>query len=129
MEITGDASIFLSVVLNETDRDWIVHKTRGADIAAPEILPYEIGNALIAMNRKGRLTRRELLQAFDLSQKIRVKLVSVNIADAMKIAQRFNLYAYDAYYLQCCLEKRLPLMSLDHQMQSAAEKLNIEIVR
>lgn len=128
MEIVADASAFLAVVLNENDRDWIIHKTTGQSIISPEILPYEIGNALIAVKRKGRLNDREILQAFDLSQRIAVRLVSVKIHDAMKIALRFNIYAYDAYYLQCCIENKLPLISLDDRMCDIAGNLGIKVV-
>ena len=51
MEIVADASVFLAVILNESDRDWVIHKTSGTGIVSPEVLPYEIGNALIAMKR------------------------------------------------------------------------------
>jgi len=128
MEIIADASAFLAVVLNESDRDWVIHKTTGRSIVSPEVLPYEIGNALIAVKRKGRLNDREILRAFDLSQRIAVKLVSVKIHDAMKIALRFNIYAYDAYYLQCCLENKLPLISLDDRMCNIARSLGIKVV-
>lgn len=128
MEIVADASIFLAVVLNESDRDWIIHNTAGKGIVAPEVLPYEIGNALIAVKRKGRLKDREILRTFDLSQRIAVRLISVKIHDAMKIALRFNLYAYDAYYLQCSIENRLPLISLDERMCDIAGKLGIKVV-
>jgi predicted nucleic acid-binding protein len=128
MEIVADASAFLAVVLNESDRDWIIHKTTGKSIVSPEILPYEIGNALIAVKRKGRLNDREILRAFDLSQRIAVRLVLVKIHDAMKIALRFNIYAYDAYYLQCCIENKLPLISLDERMCDIAENLGIKVV-
>ncbi|MBI5043202.1 MAG: type II toxin-antitoxin system VapC family toxin [Nitrospirae bacterium] len=128
MEIVADASAFLAVVLNESDRDWVIHKTTGKSVASPEILPYEIGNALIAVKRKGRLNDREILRAFDLSQRIAVRLVSVKIHDAMKTALRFNIYAYDAYYLQCCIENKLPLISLDERMCGIAENLGIKVV-
>lgn len=128
MEIVADASTFLAVVLNESDRDWIIHKTTGRSIISPEILPYEIGNALITVKRKGRLNDREILRAFDLSQRIAVRLVSVKIHDAMKIALRFNIYAYDAYYLQCCIENKLPLISLDDRMCDIAGNLGIKVV-
>lgn len=128
MEIVADASAFLAVVLNESDRDWIIHKTTGQGIISPEILPYEIGNALIAVKRKGRLNDREILRAFGLSQRIAVRLVSVKIHDAMKIALRFNIYAYDAYYLQCCIENKLPLISLDDRMCDIAGNLEIKVV-
>lgn len=128
MEIVADTSAFLAVVLNESDRDWIIHKTTGRSIISPEILPYEIGNALIGVKRKGRLNDREILRAFDLSQRIAVRLVSVKIHDAMKIALRFNIYAYDAYYLQCCIENKLPLISLDDRMCDIAGNLGIKVV-
>lgn len=128
MEIVADASAFLAVVLNESDRDWIIQKTAGQSIVAPDILPYEIVNALIAVKRKGRLSDRDVIKAYDISQKIAVKLVPVKIQDAIKIALRFNIYAYDAYYLQCCVENRLSLISLDDRMSDVARRLNIKVV-
>jgi predicted nucleic acid-binding protein len=103
MEIVSDASAFLAVALNEIDRDWVIQNTSGFSIVSPDVLPYEIGNALIAVKRKGRLSDREVVRAFDSSQKIPVKLVPVRVHDAVKLALRFNIYAYDAYYLQCYL--------------------------
>src|SRR3989338_8079991 len=128
MEIVADASAFLAVVLNESDRDWVIHKTTGRAIISPEILPYELDNALIAVKRKGRLNDREILRALDLLQRIVVRLVSVKIHDAIKIALRFNIYAYDAYYLQCCIENKLPLISLDDRMCDIAGSLRIKVV-
>ncbi len=128
MVIVADASAFLAVVLNEADRDWIVNKTIGAKLISPEILPYEIGNALIAVRKKGRLNDREIIKAYDISQRIAVKLMSVKIHDALKIAIRFNVYAYDAYYLQCCTENKVPLISLDERMCDVARNLNIKVV-
>ncbi len=128
MEIVADASIFLAVVLDETDRKWVIEKTAGYAAVSPEVLPYEIGNALIAVRKKGRLNDREILRAFDISQRIAVRLVPVKIHDALKLAVRFNIHAYDAYYLQCCLENRLPLLSLDGRMCDIAKRLEIQVV-
>ena len=128
MEIVSDTSAFLAVALNEVDRDWIIDKTPDTNIMAPEILPYEIGKALIAVQRKGRLNDREIFRAFEISQNIAVKLVSINIYDALKIAVRFNIYAYDAYYIQCCLENKLSLLSLDNGMCDVARQLGIKVV-
>lgn len=128
MEIVSDASVFLSIVLDEDDRRWIIEKTAGCSIVSPEVLPYEIGNALIAVNRKGRLNDREILRAFDISQKIPVTLVPVKIPDAMKIVVRYNIYAYDAFYVQCCIENKLPLISLNTRMCAVAKNLGIKVV-
>lgn len=128
MEIVSDASVFLSIALDENDREWIIERTAGCVIVAPEVLPYEIGNALIAVSRKGRLNQREILRAFDISQKIPVRLMPVKIVDALRIAVRFNIYAYDSYYVQCCIENKLPLISLDNRMCDVARNLGIKVV-
>jgi len=128
VEIVSDASAFLAVALNEADREWIVEKTAGCSVISPEVLPYEIGNALMALKRKGRLNDREILRAFDISQRIAVRLVPVKIRDAMKLAFRFNIYAYDAYYLQCCVENKMPLLTLDGRMGDIARNLGIKVV-
>ena len=80
------------------------------------------------MKRKGRLYDREILRAIDLSQRIAVKLVPVKIHDAIKIDLRFSIYAYDAYYLPCCVENKVPLISLDDRMCDAAKNLSIKVV-
>ena len=40
MDIVSDASVFLSIALNENDRRWIIEKTRGYNIISPEVLLY-----------------------------------------------------------------------------------------
>jgi predicted nucleic acid-binding protein len=128
MEIIADASAFLAVVLDETDRKWVIEKTSGLALISPEVLPYEIANALSAMKKKGRLTEREALKAFNMSQSIPVRLVPIKIHDALKVAIKFNIYAYDAFYMQCCLEMKLPLISLDNRMCEVAKSLSIKVV-
>jgi predicted nucleic acid-binding protein len=128
MEIVSDASAFLAVALNEFDRDWVIERTSGSTIVSPEVLPYEVGNALIAMKKKGRLNNREILRAFDVTQRIAVRLVPVKMHDALRMALRFNIYAYDAYYLQCCIENRLPLISLDDRMCDIARGIGITVM-
>lgn len=128
MEIVADASAFLAVVLNESDRDWVINKTLEVKIISPEILPYEIGNALIAAKKRKLLIDREVLKAYDIFNRIAVRLVPVEIHEALKVAAKYNIYAYDAYYLQCCIEHKMPLISLDSQMCEVAKKLNIKVV-
>jgi predicted nucleic acid-binding protein len=128
MELVSDASVFLAVALNELDRKWVIERTSGCKIVAPEVLPYEIGNALIASWKRGRINEREILKAFDLSQRISVRLVSVRVHDALKMASQFNIYAYDAYYLQCCIENKISLISLDERMCHVAGVLGIKVM-
>jgi len=128
MDIVADASAFLAVVLNEAARDSIIQRTAGRRIVAPEVLPYEIGNALVVVRKKGRLSDAQILRAYDSAQRIAVTLLPVTIPHAVKLAMQFGIYAYDAYYLQCCVENRLPLLSLDARMCEVARRLQIETV-
>ena len=116
------------MVLNEASRDSIIRSTTGRGIVAPEILPYEIGNALVVARKKGRLTDHEVLRAFDSAQQIAVTLLPVAIPSAVKLAMQFGICAYDAYYLQCCIENRLPLLSLDVRICDVAKRLRIQVV-
>jgi predicted nucleic acid-binding protein len=45
MRAVVDTSALLAVVLNEPERANIIAATRGYDLHAPSLLPYEIGNA------------------------------------------------------------------------------------
>ena len=128
MGLVADASTVPAVVLNEAARDSIIRSTTGRGIVAPEILPDEVGNALVVVRKKWRLTDREVLQAFDSAQQIPVTLLPVTLPSAIKLAMQFGIYTYDAYYLQRCVENRLPLLSLDARMCEVAKRLRIQIV-
>ncbi len=36
MEVVSDASVFLTVALNEMDREWVIEKTSGYSIVSPK---------------------------------------------------------------------------------------------
>ena len=87
---------------------------------APEILPYEIGNALSAMAKRKRLTDDQVLDAQRSTRRIAVRLVNVDIQRALEIALAHRIYAYDAYFLCCAQQLSIPLLTLDRQMQWVA---------
>jgi len=128
MKIIADTNTFLAVTLNEPERDKIIKLTLGHDLIAPNILPFEIGNALSAMLKRNRLEPDDLLSVWDATQQIPVDLRSINIRDALKIAAKFNIYAYDAYFLVCAISLRCPLITLDRRMIEVAQSLGIQIM-
>jgi len=128
MNIIADTNIFLAVVLDEPEKKSIIELTAKADAVAPEILPYEIGNALSAMIKRKQVTPEEALKAQMTVQKIPVRLVNTDIQSALRIAIEHNIYAYDAYFLQCAKAMAFPLLTLDRKMRQVANKLNIPIL-
>jgi len=128
MDIIADTNIFLAVALNEPERDRIITLTADASALAPEILPYEIGNALSAMVKRRQLTGSEALKAEKSVRRIPVRLVSADINSSLQLALEQDIYAYDAYFLQCSQELSCPLLTLDRRMKRVATELGIKLL-
>ena len=128
MRIVADTNVFIAVALNEPEKDRIIHLTKGHDLMAPEILPFEIGNALTAMKKRRSLKGDEVVSAWEVIQKIPVDLRTIDMRAALQIAVEFNIYAYDAYFLECARSFRSPLLSLDRRMKRTAEALGILVM-
>ena len=127
MKIIADTNTFIAVALNEPEKAKIIRLTEGHDLIAPDVLPFEIGNALTAMMKKNALKKEEVLSAWEIVQRIPVDLRPANIKSALDIALKFNLYAYDAYFLECAKNLRSPLLTLDLGMQRVAREIGIKI--
>ena len=128
MIIVADTNTFIAVALNEPERDSIIRLTQGCDLIAPEVLPFEIGNALTAMKKRGALRADEVSATWNSVQRIPVDLRHIDIASALKIATEFDIYAYDAYFLECALSLRSPLLTLDRGMKRVATEIGITIL-
>ena len=128
MDLLIDANILLAVILNEPEKERIVELTAEAKIVAPEMIPYEIGNALSAMMKRHRLTQEQVQITFKIFEAIPIRLEQVNIADALGLSHRFCIYAYDAYYLEVARRLHIPLLTLDRQMKNIGHSLKIELL-
>lgn len=128
MNLISDTNIFLSIALGEDSRDRIVALTGEASIISPEILPYEIGNALSAMIKRKQINKEQALQAQAIIDLIPVRLVSPNINDSLALAIDHNIYAYDAYFLNCAQIYSCPLMTLDKRMKQVAKELGVDVL-
>jgi len=128
MKIVADTNTFIAVALNEPEKDMIIRITEGHDLVAPEVLPFEIGNALTAMMKRNALKADEVISAWDMVQQIPVDLRRIDIGAALNIATECNIYAYDAYFLECARNLRSPLLTLDQQMKGIARKIGIQVM-
>jgi len=128
MKIVADTNTFIAVALNEPEKDMIIRLTENYDLIAPEVLPFEIGNALTAMMKRSVLNADEVILAWDMVQHIPVDLRRIDIGAALSIATQYNIYAYDAYFLECARNLRSPLLTLDQQMKGIARKIGIQVM-
>jgi predicted nucleic acid-binding protein len=128
MKIIADTNTFIAVALNEPEKGKIIQLTEGHELIAPDVLPFEIGNALTAMMKKNTLKKEEVKCAWEIVQQIPVDLRQTDIKSALSIAIKFNLYAYDAYFLTCAENIHSPLLTLDLGMQRVAREMGITIL-
>ena len=128
MKIIADTNTFIAVALNEPEKGKVIQLTAGHELIAPDVLPFEIGNALTAMMKKNALKKEEVMSAWEIVQQIPVDLRHTDIKSALSIATKFNLYAYDAYFLKCAENLHSPLLTLDLGMQRVAREMGITIL-
>lgn len=128
MNIVVDTNIFLAVVLEESQKEKIVQLSSGYNVISPEILPYEIGNALSAMIKRKKVTKNEALRVQKRIETIPVRLITLDIQEALELAIDHNIYAYDAYFLQCAKSLACPLLTLDKNMKTVARKIGISVL-
>jgi predicted nucleic acid-binding protein len=128
MKIVADTNTFLAVALDEPEKDWLIQVTDGHDLVAPAVLPYEIGNALSSLVRRKVVTDSQLGPVWDAAAAIPVELAAVDARASLLLAGHFRIYAYDAYFLQCSLETKCPLLTLDGGMKRVAKELDITLV-
>jgi len=128
MKIIADTNTFIAVALNEPEKERIIQLTEGHELISPDVLPFEIGNALTAMMKKNVLKKTEVASAWDILQQIPVDLRQTDIKSALGIAIKFNIYAYAAYFLQCASNLRSPLLTLDLGMKRVAREMGITIL-
>ena len=128
MGILVDANIYLAIMLNEPEKKSIIDLTQNSELVSPQVLPYEIGNALSAMFKRDRLTKAQIIDCFDIYNSIPVRLIDVDIKAALQIASNFSIYAYDAYYLEIARRFKFNLLSLDKKMMSVASDMGIHLL-
>ena len=60
--------------------------------------------------------------------RIPVRLADVDVASAVRLAERYGIYAYHAYVLECAVRYRTELLTLDHAQAQVGRDLGLEVV-
>lgn len=128
MEIVVDTNIFIAVALNESSKARIVEITADASLVAPDVLPYEIGNAFSTIAKRGQATTADVLSAERAAASIPVRLLQIDINAALQLACEHHIYAYDAYFLQCARKRSLALLTFDQRMKQIARDFDIDLL-
>ena len=65
------------------------------------------------------------LEAIEVYERIPIRYTEVSLSGALQLVERFSIYAYDAYVLQCAQRFGTPLLSLDNRLVQIAHTLGI----
>ena len=126
MDVVIDTSALIAVIVGEPERNKIIEFTTGNTLIGPGSIPWEIGNAFSAMFKQNRLTPDEAHKGLVIFDSISLRYIKPDFVNALKISKQANMYAYDAYFLDCAVRHKAPLLTLDRKLKSAAHNLNVE---
>lgn len=128
MKAVIDVNVVLAVVLGEPERNWAIAATSECVALAPRSFPFEVGNALTSLVKRKRISVEGMMAAWGAASAFQVSLRDVDMAAALRMAAVHNLYAYDAYVLQCAVDGRAKLLTLDRRMAVVGRSIGLEVV-
>ena len=128
MDITTDTSVVIAVILNAPEKKAIINATTGHTLVGPGSIQWEVTNAFSAMFKRGRISLRTAQEALQIFNVIPIRYLDVDFPHSLQLAYDNNIYAYDAYFLDCALRNTTPLLSLDSQMINRAKTMGIDIL-
>ena len=126
MELVIDTSALIAVIVAEPERDSIIEITKGNTLIGPGSIPWEIGNAFSAMFKQNRVSMKEAEKGIEIFNTIPIRYIEPDFSKILYLSRENNMYAYDAYFLDCAIRHKAPFLTLDKKLRIIAENLNIE---
>jgi predicted nucleic acid-binding protein len=126
MDIVIDTSALIAVIVGEPERNKIIEFTTGNTLIGPGSIPWEIGNAFSSMFRQDRLTLDEAQKGLAIFTSIPLRYIEPDCVNVLKISKKAKIYAYDAYFLDCAIRYKAPLLTLDGKLRATARNINVE---
>jgi len=128
MDIVIDTSALIAVMVDEPERSKIIELTIGNTLIGPASIPWEIGNAFSAMFKRKRISLEEALKGLAIFETIPIRYTNTDFARAIKISSEADIYAYDAYFIDCALRHKSPLLTLDRKLQKVAREFKLGVL-
>jgi predicted nucleic acid-binding protein len=121
-----DASIATAWALPDENDQLATAAIRALDVdpaAVPALFWFEIRNALVINERRGRLTISESLDFLSEVDRLPIRADREPDSDrVLDLARRYRLTVYDAAYLELAQRLSLPLATLDQRLAAAASE-------
>ena len=123
-----DTSAILAVIGEQPEKGELIRLTRGATLLAPPSVHWEVGNALSAMFKRKAIGLDVALTLLDSYAHIAIRFTDLALKQAVELAARLNVSAYDAYVLACAVNQRAPILTLDSGLRARALELKLNVL-
>jgi predicted nucleic acid-binding protein len=108
----------------------------GVTAIVPSIWAAEVANTFLKSVRRGTLTEeaveyglRTLETLVSSGSRISVDSNLKLVREAYALARKYQLSAYDGFYLQLAIDAGLPLATLDKRLRAAAAKAGVALLK
>ena len=112
--------------------DRILDLLVSATAVVPAIWPIEVANALLAGERRKRITSAGISSSLRLLRSLNVRLddtsPSLDTQDLIALARSQNLSVYDAVFLSLAMREAIPLATLDRTLARAARRAGVSVL-
>lgn len=130
MALVADASTFLCLAFKDEAASYgmaVADAVRDEGGLVPAIFWYEIRNALIANERRGRIAPERTAAFLALLDELPLSIQPLPAdAGVLGLVRQHRLSVYDASYLELALREGLPLATLDSALAGAAAKSKVK---
>jgi len=113
-----DASALAALLFGEPDGPTVAERLRAAGLIAPALLPFEVANVCVKKMRRHPDQRDALMAAFGMLDQMEIGIVEVDQGEALVLAERSGLTAYDVSYLWLAGRMSAELVTLDRQLEA-----------
>jgi len=104
----------------------------GEEVMVASVWPLEITNGLLFAQRRGRVTAERVEQFLAQILRLRIQVEPFTTQQAVhevrRLAQTYQLTAYDAAYLELALHYNLPLATLDIELKQASCAVGVRLI-
>lgn len=116
-----DASALAALLFDEPEAEAVADRLEGGNLVAPVLLSFEIATVCLKKLRRDPTQRDSLWAALLLYDRMPIEILGVDHADALRLAEAFDLSIYDAAYLWLAEKLDAELITLDKRLQATRE--------
>jgi len=104
-------------------------RLRRESLAAPSLWWFEVRNALVQGERRGRLTETRTARFLRHISRLPITLDRApDETRVLALARRHRLTVYDAAYLEVAMRLALPLATLDEELATVARSEGVPLI-